>query len=70
MRETRSSGSVEGVMGNHDSYSDSTLNVARRNARPIYGHDAATIFIQRCHRRRRRPLLFASFPIASILLCR
>jgi len=23
MRETRSSGSVEGVMGNHDSYSDS-----------------------------------------------
>jgi hypothetical protein len=23
MRESRSSGSVEGVMGNHDSYSDS-----------------------------------------------
>ncbi len=27
MRETRSSGSVEGVMGNHDNYSDSTLPV-------------------------------------------
>src|SRR5437899_7538428 len=25
MRETRSSGSVEGVVGNHDSYSDSTI---------------------------------------------
>jgi len=25
MRETRSSGSVEGVMGNHDSYSDSAV---------------------------------------------
>jgi hypothetical protein len=25
MRESRSSGSVEGVMGNHDSYSDSFL---------------------------------------------
>jgi len=25
MREIRSSGSVEGVMGNHDSYSDSSL---------------------------------------------
>ncbi len=30
MREIRSSGSVEGVMGNHDSYSDSHL---RRPAR-------------------------------------
>src|SRR2546422_10273439 len=26
MRESRSSGSVEGVMGNHDSYSDSSVN--------------------------------------------
>ena len=25
MRETRSSGSVEGVVGNHDPYSDSSL---------------------------------------------
>jgi hypothetical protein len=28
MRETRSSGSVEGVMGNHDSYSDSFVKKA------------------------------------------
>ena len=27
MRETRLSGSVEGVMGNHDSYSDSGFDV-------------------------------------------
>jgi hypothetical protein len=30
MRETRSSGSVEGVMGNHDSYSDSDPRVSDR----------------------------------------
>ena len=29
MRESRSSGSVEGVMGNHDSYSDSTFRPAQ-----------------------------------------
>ena len=34
MRETRSSGSVEGVMGNHDSYSDSRQGV-RCNAEEI-----------------------------------
>jgi hypothetical protein len=28
MRESRSSGSVEGVMGNHDSYSDSVQFVS------------------------------------------
>jgi len=28
MRETRSSGSVEGVMGNHDSYSDCWVGAA------------------------------------------
>jgi len=31
MRETRSSGSVEGVMGNHDPYSDAFL-VSGRHA--------------------------------------
>jgi len=33
MRECRSSGSVEGVMGNHDSYSDS----AEREISPAIG---------------------------------
>ena len=32
MRETRSSGSVEGVMGNHDSNSDSSGRAATRAA--------------------------------------
>ena len=30
MRETRSSGSVEGVVGNHDSYSDLSFEIHRR----------------------------------------
>jgi hypothetical protein len=34
MRETRSSGSVEGVMGNHDSYSDSYAALTPRGANP------------------------------------
>jgi hypothetical protein len=37
MRETRSSGSVEGAMGNHDSYSDSSrirlINIFKMPAR-------------------------------------
>ena len=36
MREIRSSGSVEGVMGNHNSYSDS-LRFIRLLSRPVLG---------------------------------
>ncbi len=36
MREIRSSGSVEGVMGNHDSYSDyMSLSAVRLMAAPL-----------------------------------
>jgi len=35
MRQYRSSGSVEGVMGNHDSYSDSPLGSGVLLGRPI-----------------------------------
>src|SRR6267143_5363189 len=35
MRETRSSGSVEGVMSNRDPYSDSTINHFKHTANPL-----------------------------------
>jgi hypothetical protein len=41
MRECRSSGSVEGVRGNHDSYSDSVQEVARVN---VLVDELATLF--------------------------
>jgi len=34
MRETRSSGSVEGVMGNHDSYSDCAVSLVASTTKP------------------------------------
>ena len=43
MRETRSSGSVEGVMGNHDSYSDfgsGTVDLPVRMQAPAQRTDA------------------------------
>ena len=43
MRQSRSSGSVEGVMGNHDSYSDSFTHPLR----PCYGTRAQSGYKQR-----------------------
>jgi hypothetical protein len=53
MRESRSSGSVEGVMGNHDSYSDSFCRVPHSGRRP---EAAAARGAERqgCRRHRRR----------------
>jgi hypothetical protein len=41
MRESRSSGSVEGVMGNHDSYSDSCETA---EAAILFQFQAAVVF--------------------------
>ena len=43
MREIRSSGSVEGVMGNHDSYSDFTLIIPSA-AQLKLANDAMSVF--------------------------
>src|SRR6266853_528771 len=47
MRQSRLSGSVEGVMGNHDSYSDSEIVPTQHNGRR--GHDTPRVFDLRPH---------------------
>jgi len=55
MREIRKSGSVEGVMGNHDSYSDSNrerleVRAVRARTRPLKSGKARARFAREVER--------------------
>jgi hypothetical protein len=60
MRQSRLSGSVEGVMGNHDSYSDSICA-----ASPMLGDRRAMVPSHARHDHRERLKLIWSFSVVA-----